>query len=128
MDSLESPIVELVGDVYEQRARERIKNWIQSTHMTQADLGERIGRNQEWMSRYLSGKLNTDIQTLEKMAAVFGHTLFGLLHLPSDPQETRLLEFYRALPAASRSSLLDFLATFYPGTFPPSSRSSKSRA
>lgn len=118
MSALELPIVDDVADTYEQRARARIQIWVDKTKMTQAQFGERIGRNQEWVSRYLNTKLEADLQTLEQMAGVFGHTLFALLDLPRDPREARLIEFYRALPDPSRTTLLEFLATFYPSRPP----------
>ena len=123
MDLVELPIVDVVASTYEQRARDRIKSWIQSTNMTQAQVAVRIGKNQEWMSRYLSAKFDADFETLERLAAVFGHSLIALLDLPRDPQEGRLVEFYRALPPQSRTSLLDFLATFHPVASLPKSRS-----
>ena len=48
----------------DEQARQRIRTWIQLTGVTQKTLGERIGRNQAWMSRYLSGELNADLETL----------------------------------------------------------------
>ena len=102
------PIVEAVAS-YEQRARDRIKGWIQATKMTQAELGERIGKNQAWMSRYLSAEFDADFETLERMATVFGHTLHALLDLPHDPYEARLLEHVRKMSPTSRENLLMFL-------------------
>jgi transcriptional regulator with XRE-family HTH domain len=122
MDSIDLPIVEVMAASYEQRARERIKRWIQTTGMTQLELAERIGRNQEWVSRYLSGKINADMQTLDQMAVVFGHHLIALLDLPKDPDDARLIELFRSLPPAARTSLLDFLTTYQPAAGPPKVR------
>jgi len=110
MNQPDAPIVEAVPSSYEQRARARIKSWLHATGMAQVDLGVRIGKNQPWMSRYLSGEIDADLATLEAMAGVFGHSLTALLDLPLDPQEARLLEYYRALPARARPNLLDLLA------------------
>lgn len=110
MDAAETPIVIDVPISYQQRARDRIKRWMAGTNMSQTELGERIGRNQEWMSRYLSGKNNADLETLEQIANVFDHSLITLLDLlPRDPRESILIDRYRALSAASRTTLLEFL-------------------
>ena len=114
MGSAELHTVEVVPSTYEDRARTRIKHWLHSTNMTQTQLGEQISRNQEWMSRYLSGKINADLATLEQMAGVFGHSLSALLDLPRDPQHARLIDLYDALPPRSRTSFLDFLAGLRP--------------
>jgi transcriptional regulator with XRE-family HTH domain len=95
----------------EERARARLKVWLRAMNMTQTELGERIGKNQAWMSRYFAGKLQADFTTLEAMAGVFGHTLNALIDLPRDPAEARLIEIYRAMPARSRLAFLDYLAT-----------------
>jgi transcriptional regulator with XRE-family HTH domain len=121
MDSVGLPIVDIVAATYEQRARERIRRWIQATGMTQAELGERIGRNQEWVSRYLGG-LNADLQTLHQIAGVFGHSLIALLDLPKDPEEARLVELYRSMPPEARPVLLELLAKYEAAFVPPKSQ------
>ena len=94
----------------DQQARERIKAWVASTGVTQTELADRIGRNQAWMSRYLKGEFDADMETLQKIAGIFGFSLIALLNLPTDPHEARLVEEFRALPPRGRASLLDFLA------------------
>ena len=76
---------------------QRIKAWIASTGVTQSALAERIGRNQAWMSRYLAGEFAADLETLQKMARAFNHSLAALLESPTDPDEAKLIEAYRAL-------------------------------
>jgi len=107
----EAPILIPVPLSLDQQARERIKAWVASTGVTQTELAERVGRNQAWMSRYLKGEFDADLDTLAKIAACFGFTLIALLDLPRDPHEARLVEEFRALPPRGRASLLDFLGT-----------------
>jgi transcriptional regulator with XRE-family HTH domain len=90
-------------------AREQIRKWIASTGITQMELALRIGRNQAWMSRYLAGSFDTDLETLQKMARVFGHSLTALLVVPTDPDEEALVTSYRALPQEARGIALSLL-------------------
>jgi transcriptional regulator with XRE-family HTH domain len=90
-------------------ARGQIRKWIQSTGITQTNLAERIGRNQAWMSRYLAGDYDADLETLQKMALVFGHSLSTMLELPKDPEEAALLSAYRALRQEARVLALNVL-------------------
>lgn len=83
-------------------ARTQIKRWITSTGITQAAFGERIGRNQVWVSKYLKGEFDTDLETLHQMAQVFRHTLTQLLDFPSDPEEEALITLYRTLRPEAR--------------------------
>lgn len=79
-------------------AREQIRVWIGSMGITQAQLAAQIGRNQAWLSRYINGDFDADLDTLQEIAAVFGHTLTTLLGYPSaDPEEAQILKLYRAL-------------------------------
>jgi transcriptional regulator with XRE-family HTH domain len=90
-------------------ARGRIKAWIASTGVTQGNLGERVGRNQAWMSRYLAGEYDADLETLQKMANVFGHSISALLESPTNPDEAKLVEAYRALRPEARLIALNLL-------------------
>jgi transcriptional regulator with XRE-family HTH domain len=107
----DAPILVPVPQTLDQQARERIRQWIATTGVTQAELGTRIGRNQAWMSRYLKGEFDADLTTLDRMAQMFGFNLSALLNLPSDPFEARLIEEVRALPPKTRATLLDLLTT-----------------
>ncbi len=93
----------------DQVARDRIKAWIASTGVTQTELAERVGKNQAWMSRYLSGEFDADLETLQKMARTFGHSLSALLDTPADPVEARWMEYYRALPVTARTIAMNLL-------------------
>jgi transcriptional regulator with XRE-family HTH domain len=91
-------------------ARQRIKAWLAGSGMSQIELARRLGKTQAWVSRYLRGEFNTDMETLQQMARIFGHTFFALLDVPSDALEAELVGHYRALPADMRRAVLTLLA------------------
>ena len=100
---MDTPILAPMPQTLDELARTQIKKWIDGTGITQTELADRIGRNQAWMSRYLKGdQYDADLETLNKMAAVFGHTLVQLLQLPADPEEAALITGYRALRLEAR--------------------------
>ena len=83
-------------------ARKQIKSWIDATGITQTALAERIGRNQAWMSRYLKGEFDADLETLQRMTRVFGHELTAALNVPTEPEEAAVMAAYRALGVEGR--------------------------
>src|SRR5580765_1023168 len=84
-------------------ARVRVKQWMRTTGVTQAALAQRIGKQQAWLSRYLAGKYDADVVTLERLAQAFGHTVSALLVQPAaDPTEARVLDLFRALTPRGR--------------------------
>ncbi len=92
-------------------ARTQILTWLETTGMTQVALGKRIGRNQAWVSRYLSAEFDADLDALQRMADVFGHTLWTLLgNLPADGREAELVSRYRACRPAGRRAVDALLA------------------
>jgi transcriptional regulator with XRE-family HTH domain len=105
----ESPILTPMPPTVDQVVRDRIRTWITSTGVTQTELAERIGRTQAWMSRYLHGEFDADLETLQKMAHAFGQGLGALLDAPTDPMEARVVEGLRALPANLRTMFINLL-------------------
>jgi transcriptional regulator with XRE-family HTH domain len=97
-----------MAQTLDELARSQIRKWIHSTGITQTALAERIGRNQAWMSRYLAGDFDADLETL-KIAMVFGHSLTSMLDVPKDPEEAALLTAYRALRPEGRGIALSLL-------------------
>lgn len=87
-------------------ARLQIAKWLRSTDTTQTSLANAIGRNQPWMTRYLAGEFDADLETLQKMARYFGHNLSTLLELPPDPEEALIISAFRALREESRAIAL----------------------
>lgn len=98
-----------MSQTLDELARNQIKRWIESTGITQTTLSVRIGRNQAWTSRYLGGEFDADLETLQKIALVFGHSLTTLLDIPKDPEEAALTMAYRALTPDARRLALDLL-------------------
>lgn len=95
-------------------ARAKVAQWLAASQMTQTALADRIGRNQAWMSRYLDGEFDTDLETLERIATAFGHTLFELLDAPQNSTEAEVLDRWRALRPSGRRLVLDVLREWTP--------------
>jgi transcriptional regulator with XRE-family HTH domain len=109
-------------------ARAQLKRWIASTGTTQIAFGERIGRTQVWVSKYLAGELDTDLDTLQQMAKVFGHTLTQLLDFPADPDEDALITAYRALRPDARRLVFQVLQEMSRGRGPKPRAAKRSRS
>lgn len=84
-------------------ARRRMTGWMAANpRMTQATIAAAVGVSQSWVSLYKSGGVDADVDQLDAMARVFGHTIIELLDLRPDPNERELLDAYRAIPSESR--------------------------
>ena len=107
------------------RARQRITVWMGANRqITQATIAAAVGVSQSWVSLYKSGGVEADLDQLDAIAGVFGHTLMELLDLRPDPDERDLIEAYRAIakehrPVAVRS--VQAMAGLLPPT-PPRKR------
>lgn len=105
-------------------ARRRLIQWMDANpKKTQTEIGRAIGHNQAWVSKYRLGQMDADVDDLEGMARVFGHTLSELFDLTPDPLEQRLLDAFRALPAGKRTVAVQALEMMLPD--PPRPRSSR---
>ena len=93
-------------------ARRQIRRWLHATHTSQTKLAAAIGRNEAWMSRYLAGEYDTDLETLRRMALVFGHTLGTLLTMPTDPDEAETVALIRSLSPDDRKTILTLLRSW----------------
>lgn len=102
----------------DETARAKVAQWLQTSKMTQTALAEGIGRNQAWMSRYLDGEFDTDLDTLEKLATAFNHSLFELLDTGQHTTEMEVIERWRALRPAGRKLVLDVLREWAPDERP----------
>lgn len=98
----------------DEAARERVRRWLRGAGMTQVTLADKIGRTQAWMSRYLDGEFDTDLDTLEKMAGAFDHTLAELLDVRPDDQERELLDAFRALKTDKRGLAVELVKAMVP--------------
>lgn len=97
---------------YDQVARARIVRWRMARGMTQAQLGERIGRKPTWISRYENQQLNADLATIARMAQVFDQTLFAALDVPQDVMERDVMERFRLIHTDQRQFVLQLLDLF----------------
>jgi transcriptional regulator with XRE-family HTH domain len=90
-------------------ARATIKRWMHGTGATQATLAQRIGKTPGWVSRYLLGDYNADLETLRAIAEAFGHPFCGLFDevTSTDAAATRLVSAWRALPSEARTMVID---------------------
>jgi hypothetical protein len=84
-------------------ARHRLIQWMEANpHVTQTAVGRAVGHHQVWVSRFRGGSQNADVDELEAMAKVYGHTLAELFDLRPNPKEQRLIDAFRRLPDSKR--------------------------
>jgi transcriptional regulator with XRE-family HTH domain len=104
-------------------ARKRLIQWMDANpKITQTDIGRAIGHNQAWVSKFRLGSMDADIDDLDGMARVFGHTLTELVDLRPDPNERDLLDAYRALPQEARPVAIQAVQAMAGVLKPPPSR------
>lgn len=82
--------------------------------ITQTEVGRAIGHNQAWVSKFRLGQMDADIDDLDGMARVYGHTLIELVDLRPDPKERALIEAYRALRPEARELAVKMLEAMTP--------------
>lgn len=102
---MEVPMLVPMPPTLDQIARDRIKTWIATTHTTQSTLAERIERDQPWVSHYLAARVDADLETLRKMAEVFGRQFQDLFSQPSHPRMAKFFDDYSALPPVFQADL-----------------------
>lgn len=90
-------------------ARDRLRLWLGASEKTQASLATEIGRNQAWMTRYLDGQFDADLDTLQRIAVAFENTLACLLSLPGETMDAEVLELFHALRPKGRDLALELL-------------------
>lgn len=90
-------------------ARTRLKAWVRADRRSQGELARLLRRHENWLSRYLSGKFDADIDTLQELAALFGHSLPALLDMPTDPLEAAAIDAFRLLPPADQMMVVALL-------------------
>lgn len=96
-------------------ARQRLVTWLAANpHITQAKLAAAVGRSQTWVSQYKSGDQDADIDQLDALSRVFGHTLLELVELRPDPKERDLVEAFRKLRPEARELAVKMLQTMLP--------------
>lgn len=96
-------------------ARKRILQWMEANpRITQAQIGQELGLTQAWVSKYKLGTQEADIDQLDAIARVYGHTLNELLDLRPDPKERELLDAFRALRPDARALAIEMLKAMIP--------------
>lgn len=90
--------------------------------ITQAQIGRELGLTQAWVSKYKLGTQDADIDQLDAMARVYGHTLMELLDLQPAPTERELLEAYRAVVAEKRPLVVNLVKAMAGVLEPPRRR------
>jgi transcriptional regulator with XRE-family HTH domain len=96
-------------------ARQRIVGWMEANpRITQAKVAAAVGVSQSWVSQYKSGDQDADVDQLDAMARVFGHTLNELFDLRPEPNEQKLIDAYRALPPSKRTLAIQSLEAMLP--------------
>lgn len=115
--------VKKMGRLVEQ-ARARLARWLEGhPALDQRVLARAAGHQQGWVSNYFAGRQQADVDEMEAMARVLGHTLNELFDLREHPQEQLLLDLFRALPEAKREFAIQMLQQISP----PSARRKGSR-
>lgn len=98
-------------------ARHRVVTWMAANpKITQATIAKAVGVSQSWVSLYKSGGVEADLDQLDEIARVFGHTLMELLDLRPDPRERELIEAHRALSPENRDLAVKMLRAMIPPT------------
>jgi len=101
-------------------ARRRITAWMAANpRITQTAIAQAVGVSQAWVSMYKSGDQDADLDQLDAIARVYGHTLNELIDLRPDPKERALIEAFRALGPAHRDLAVAMLEAMIP---PPRAR------
>lgn len=96
-------------------ARQRIVAWMAANpRITQTMIAASVGVSQAWVSQYKSGDQDADIDQLDAMARVFGHTLTELVDLRPDPRERALVDAYRQLRPEARDLAVKMLEAMIP--------------
>jgi len=96
-------------------ARARLVQWMDANpQITQTELGRAVGHNQGWVSKFRLGTLDPDVDELDSLAKVYGHTLAELLDLRPDPKERALLDAYRKIRAEKRELAVKVLEAMVP--------------
>ena len=108
-------------------ARHRIRLWARASGRTQTDIARVIGRSQVWVSQYLSGGQDADIDDLCKLARVFGHTLTVLFEELKDPTHQVVLDAFCAIPEDDRGLALEMLQSLARPRLPARARPASGR-
>ena len=68
-----------------------------------------MGRNAVWISRYENQYFNADLDTLTRLAAAFGHSLFEMLDVSGTSIESQVTEVFRSMTMQRRRLVLGIM-------------------
>ncbi len=96
----------------------RLKELRQINGLTQSQLADKLGCNQTAIGKYERGDLQPSIETLFKLADIFGCSIDYLLgyeknseyshaNINLSDKETRILELFSQLPEDSQRTIID---------------------
>lgn len=89
-------------------ARQRIVQWMEADpRITQVTIAKAVGVSQSWVSQYKSGDVDADLDQLDAIAQVFGHTLHDLVDLKPSINEGNLLGAFRQVPPERRAFVIE---------------------
>lgn len=98
-----------------ERARQRIIAWMAANpQITQETIAEGVGVSQTWVSQYKTGDQDADIDQLDALARVYGHTIQELIDLRPDPKEQALLNAFRKIRVEVRDLPVKMLEAMEP--------------
>jgi transcriptional regulator with XRE-family HTH domain len=108
-NALKGLVKRMTESTLDDRARRRLISWRQAAGMTQQQLGKEVGRNAVWISRYENEYFNADLDTLTRLAAAFGHSLFEMLDVSGTTIESQVTEIYRSMTMQRRRLVLGIM-------------------
>lgn len=93
-----------------------IQNNLEMKNMTQTELGEKLGLSQKAISKYVTGKSQPSLDTLERICSVLDVNINTFFQLnqnhstqPQNKDELEVLEYYQSLNVKNKSIIKDLL-------------------
>ena len=102
------------------KVNERLRSLRKEKHWTQEELAKRLGLSPSAVGMYERGEREPNLETLEKMADVFGVSLASLFEgVEKKPEpsalEAELLSLFRRVPEERRHAVLALIKTALQG-------------
>lgn len=95
-------------------ARAHVRRLIDGHRVPMAAVSEAIGQKPNWVSRYLSGQFDADLDQLAAIAEFFKIRFSDLLNVPPPTvDDGELWQLYGALPAEKQAVVLQVVRAFF---------------